>query len=412
MKVLQITTSSKGGAGIAALRLHRALREQGVISAFLSKDLTINFEGEKVEDQFFVYQRPSFTQKFIRKLRRLVAPTQHQKDTSKWNKIKRSTLFENASLPHSVYQLQQHPLVLEADIINLHWVSGVLDYKNFFSAIQKPIVWTLHDMNPFSGLFHYQSDALQNTAEVSAFDQNTKEYKRSYVRQIKKGAIISPSVWLLDEAKQSGFFDHFSVQKCIPNSIDLECFSIGDNTKLREKHGLQANDFVMLFISHSLDVKRKGSDLLLDALPTLKNLPATILTVGKGKLKSPVAAIKIISLGKINSQAEMASCYSIADVFIMPSREDNLPNVMLESFASGTPVISIAVGGMQDHIKEGITGILAEEISAEALANAIQQLYNSRNKYHAETIRAYAEKHFSFKNQANSYKGVYDELLK
>ncbi|MBZ0328345.1 MAG: glycosyltransferase [Altibacter sp.] len=411
MKVVQITTSSKGGAGIAALRLHHALREQGITSAFLSKDLTINFKGETVEDSFLDYQRPSTIQRIIRKLQRIFVPTPFQKATSRLSAINNKLRYENLSLPYSSVQLQQHPLVQNADLLNLHWISGIVDYNRFFSSIQKPVVWTLHDMNPFSGLFHYRSDEIHNNAVASDINEQMAEYKRNALQKIKNGAIISPSQWLLEEAKGSGFFKHFSVKRCITNAIDLETFSIQDNHKLRKQHEIEATDFVLLFISHSLEIKRKGFDLLLEALPHLSHLPLTILTVGKGALKSPVSDIKIISLGKINTQAEMAACYTMADAFVMPSREDNLPNVMLESFASGTPVISFGVGGMKEHIREASTGILAEEVSGVALAKAIQQFYDTRNNYQAETVRAYAEKHFSFKNQATAYHKVYQELL-
>ncbi|PKA82123.1 glycosyltransferase involved in cell wall biosynthesis [Ulvibacter sp. MAR_2010_11] len=411
MKVLQITSSSKGGAGIAALRLHKALREQGIASAFLSKDLTINFQGEEVEDAFFAYKRPTFGQKLLRKIQGRIAPTPFQKTASVWNSIKGNAIFENVSLPHSVYQLQDHPLLKEADVLNLHWISGIVDYADFFSAIQKPIVWTLHDMNPFSGLFHYKSDGSNNETTISAFDQRIQEYKRKYLRKIQKGAIISPSQWLLEEATQSGFFDHFSIKKCIPNAIDLQTFSVQDASQLRSKHSIPADAFVVLFISHSLEIERKGFRLLLEALTFLSHLPITILTVGKDELKSPVTGIKIISLGKISSPREMASSYAMADVFVLPSKEDNLPNVMLESFAGGTPVISFGIGGMKEHVKKGTTGILAETISGEALAKAIQQYYNSRKEYRSETIREYAEAHFSFKKQAIAYHEVYKKLL-
>jgi glycosyltransferase involved in cell wall biosynthesis len=412
MKVVQVTTSSKGGAGIAALRLHRALREQGVASAFLSKDLCIDFNNRTFDNTFFKYKKPSFLKLLLLKLQRKFFPTFHQKVTTKLARLKPKLNFENLTIPCSHFDLESHPLVSEADILNLHWVGGLIDYERFFSHIKKPVVWTLHDMNPFSGIFHYRTDEKRNKAVAEEFSDHILQYKITTLKKIRNGALISPSKWLLNEAVNGKVFAHFNPKICIPNAIDLDLFNVQDPNPFRLKHGIGTDEFVLLFISHSLDIKRKGLDLLMAALERLSQFPITLLTVGKGEAKLLGTHIKIISLGKINSQEEMASCYAMANGFMIPSREDNLPNVMLESLACGTPVIAFPVGGMLEHIKEGVTGSLAKEVSDEALAGAIQHFYKTRNAYQTDVVRAYAEEHFSFKNQANSYKGVYDELLK
>jgi len=116
-------------------------------------------------------------------------------------------------------------------------------------------------------------------------------------------------------------------------------------------------------------------------------------------------------LGEITTAAEMAKCYAVADVFVLPSREDNLPNVMLEAFACGTPVIGFPVGGIAEHVKLNHTGVLAEEVSGLSLAKAIQLFYETKGKYQREVIRKYAEDNFSPEKQADSYQKVYDTVL-
>ena len=144
MKVVQVTTSSRGGAGIAAMRLHNALRNQGVASAFASRDITIDFDGKKIADDFFAYKRTPLTKRILRKLQ-LAGPSMEQKYRAEIASIEPQLSFEMLSLPFSPYRLHEHPLLQEADVINFHWMSKLLDYPSFFQRNTKPVVWTLHD---------------------------------------------------------------------------------------------------------------------------------------------------------------------------------------------------------------------------------------------------------------------------
>jgi glycosyltransferase involved in cell wall biosynthesis len=102
----------------------------------------------------------------------------------------------------------------------------------------------------------------------------------------------------------------------------------------------------------------------------------------------------------------------MSNIFVLPSREDNLPNVMLESFACGTPVVSFAEGGMKEHIVDKFNGFLAEEISGRSLAKCIEQAYENRNNFDPILIREYAEEYFGYKKQADAYTLIYRKLLK
>jgi glycosyltransferase involved in cell wall biosynthesis len=410
MKVVQVTTSSKGGAGIAALRLHRALRQQGVRSAYISRDRTINFDDKEIEDPFFRYQRPSALKKILRKLRATFNPTQAQKFKQALAGLESGMGYEIITLPFSSLNLETHPLIAEADLVNLHWVGQLLDYQRFFAVFEKPIVWTLHDMNPFMGIFHYRGDAAQNPMAKS-FNDEVAGIKRKAVEKIKKGAIVSPSNWLLEAANISGVFDHFQERISIPNGIDLDVFDPLSDPTLRDRFSIKENENVLLFNSATLDNPRKGMDLMLEAFEKL-SIPITLLMLGKGKVETSNKAVKIIPLGFMDNAAEISACYAASDALLLPSREDNLPNTMLEAFATGTPVISFATGGMKEHITYGVNGVLAEEISGAALAKAIEDLFTNVENYDAKKIRNYAEENFSLSIQAKAYTKVYNHLLK
>ncbi len=411
MKILHITTSSRGGAGIAALRLHNALRDMGVASAFISTNLSIDFEGNQLKDPIFSYTKLSLWERILRKLKVVLFPSQEQKLRTKINSIDDKLDYEMISLPFSRYELHLHPLVQEATILNFHLMTDMLDYSSFFTRCKKAVVWTLHDMNPFLGLFHYRGDEVRNLEHVNTSDAFCRKLKASAIGAVSKGAIISPSKWLLEEAEESDVFANFSIKRTIPNAINLDVFKIMEISGLRNEHAISEDDFVVLFISDKLDNFRKGIDLLADAFAAIPDLPITVLTVGEGKILDNFRNLKIVPLGRIAQAEEMAKCYNMADVFLLPSREDNLPNVMLESFACGCPVVSFEVGGMMEHINE-FNGRLVKNVTGEALAAAIRTEYKERGSYDRHEIRKYAVDNFSFQNQAQAYTETYNELIK
>lgn len=317
--------------------------------------------------------------------------------------------FEMATLPFSSYQLHKHPLVQEADIINLHWVGEILDYPSFFEHCNKPIVWTLHDMNPFQGVFHYKNDEIVNAHIRPDFDAKMKLIKRTAINKIKKGAIITPSKWLLTEAINSDFFSFF-IKECIPNSIDFDVFKPQDQNALRKQYSIANDEFVMLFVADSINSYRKGFDILIEAIAHLGTITITVLVIGKTEIPI-VSGIKMIYLGEITTANEMANCYALSDVFVLPSREDNLPNVMLEAFACGTPLIGFPVGGIAEHTILNHTGVLADEMNSMSLAKVIRFFYENKAKYKRGGIRKYAEDNFGLKKQAVEYYKVYKKLL-
>ena len=131
------------------------------------------------------------------------------------------------------------------------------------------------------------------------------------------------------------------------------------------------------------------------------------MVIGKGTIPV-IEHIKIISLGEISSTVVMAGCYAMADAFVLPSLEDNLPNVMLEAFACGIPLIGFSIGGIAEHTKIDFTGVLANEISSLSLAKAIITFYKTKENYNSEVIVQYAKDHFNKRKQAKAYIEIYE----
>ena len=161
LNVLHISTHNKGGAGNASYRLHLALNENGTInSKFLQR-------GDKKSFNEKVSNIPQRKHLFYHKIaNKLGVPILN------WHKNRKIIAnnegdYEKISFPCNDFQVEDHPWVQDADILNLHWISDFINYPSFFKSIcNKKVIWTLHDMNPFKGLFHYQEDEIRNKKKL------------------------------------------------------------------------------------------------------------------------------------------------------------------------------------------------------------------------------------------------------
>lgn len=436
LKVVHISTSCFGGAGRAAYRIHEALLKKGVDSSFL----TIEDLGENCSKSFSYYNEltetfikpPGFIERQKNRIRfrinkHLNIVIKSHKDKERDERIKRreeriavfsqfstisnSVNCEIASLPFSAYDILQNPIVKQADIIHLHWVAEILDYPSFLKNNKIPVVWTLHDMNPFQGLFHYKEDEVRNRKLTDGLDEKVVLIKQRSIKKRKaKMRIVTPSSWLLKEAGNTKVFKNIK-SSSIANPIDFSFFSPQHKEELKKLNGIPEQNTVFLFVAQNIDVYRKGFDLLVDAFEKLNNSEITLIMLGEGE-NCFIPGIDIRHVGPINDNRKLVDYFSSADAFIIPSREDNLPNVMLESLACGTPVIGFPVGGIKEHVIDFKTGLLADDISSESLASAIDKFCENKQQFSSEEIQNYVKENFAEHDVASGYVKVYKELLR
>lgn len=425
LKVVHISTSSSGGAGRAAYRIHEALLKKGVDSFFFNispesnKDLKRVFLQMKGQDT--TIKPPNFVERQRNRIKFRITKHFGIEIKSEKDKIKKvseeflniypSLVCETASLPFSAIDILRHPMVKQADIIHLHWVVTLLDYPSFFRNNRQPIVWTLHDMNPFQGLFHYKEDEIRNRELAHDLDEKVNSIKLKSIKKRKaKMRIVTPSSWLLEEAGNSKIFKN--IKGCsIAYPIDTFFFRRQNRKELKKLNRIPANNKVFLFVAQNINVYRKGFDLLMDAFKKLNNSESTLIMLGTGDI-SFVKGIDLRNVGNISNNRKLRDYFSFADAFIIPSREDNLPNVMLESFSCGTPVIGFPVGGIKEHVINFKTGLLAENVSSEALAVAIEMFCKNQDKFNSEVIRKYAIEKFNEELIAGQYIKLYNQFLK
>jgi glycosyltransferase involved in cell wall biosynthesis len=406
VKVLHISTYRTGGAGIAAFRLHKGLLALGIASEFLY----LNHETVGILKKTSppssspqpLYRR--FISKVVRKASRRLSES--QVTSSGAEKHARGS-YEAFTSPITDFDITKFPAYEAADIVHLHWVADLLDYPSFFSKNVKPVVWTLHDMNPLQGGFHYLGDAATNP-HLADLEMEYLYIKEKAISTVRKMSVVALSKWLLHLSSHKSILQGFT-HKLIPNGVDESIFKPLNKEFAREALGLPVANTIVLFVSERLSVRRKGFDLMQEVINRFSEQEQVLFcAVG---IQDTAPQRNTVYLNTIYDERLMAVVYAACDVFIMPSREDNLPNVMLEALACGTPVIATPVGGIKDVVIPGFNGFLAQNVSVEGLYEALRMFLSRKNIFNPAQIREDFLKKYTIEKQVSAYLKLYNEIL-
>jgi glycosyltransferase involved in cell wall biosynthesis len=226
--------------------------------------------------------------------------------------------------------------------------------------------------------------------------------------------VVAPSQWIATEARRSTLFDRFPVS-VIPYAVDTEVFRpMREARRLLDAFGISPSARIVLFVADHTTNLRKGFQLLDAALGNLKNnSDLAVVSLGRGEKPTLDAALHHVHLGSITEDRMMAAVFSMADVFVIPSLQDNLPNTVLESMASGTPVVGFRVGGIPDMVRDGENGLLVSSGDVVGLARAIETLLTDEGRRACMGIagRRIAEREYTYRVQAERYSTLYRSLL-
>ncbi|WP_281614275.1 glycosyltransferase [Flammeovirga sp. SubArs3] len=384
MKVLHINTYPHGGAAYAAIRMSKALQDLGVDSKVLVRD---EFKQDGIVS--------SGKSVFFRKITKL---------WQKWKAfpyIKEEKDIETFSSPFSLYPIHHHPEVAKADIIVLHWVSLFLDIPSFFKEVNKPIVIYMHDMNYFKGGYHYAEDEVY-FPHLHHLDMRYKAAKKKAYDDSKSMiTVTAPSQWLVDLSKKSdllGQFEHHHIR----NVIDSDTFDIISREEARRELGIPNDKKILLFVSESIKNRRKGGQILLDAIKNIKNIDdVNVVIIGEVD-NDLFKSENFYKLGRIYDPQKMCLAYNSADLYIMPSREDNLPNVILESHSCGTPVMAFSIGGITEMVNNE-NGYLLGSPSSDTLQKGIEDWMKVPIEFDRMKIRSNVLKEFNTKETAKRF---------
>ena len=418
MKVAVINTRDvHGGAARAAYRLHKGLRNIGADSTYFVRDRQLD---DPTIRQFV--PDPSDRAVAFRQARKAELTTAYEayRDT----RSAEIELFSQERVDDDENFYIQRPT---ADVFNLHWVAGFVDYHLFFTPerTRSPVVWTLHDMNPLTCGCHYDLRCGQfrdhcGACPLLGSNQENDLTRRIFESKAKIFAawpqhmlhIVAPSRWLQDAARSSTLFGKFDAT-CIPYGIETDIYRPADKLEARSRLGLPANAHIVLFVSHKVNLERKGFRELAHALslfPDTDNL--VLLTIGD-KANIPVdAPFRVFQINYISDDHQVALFYNAADVTAVPSQQDNLPNTMVESLSCGTPVVGYRVGGIPDMVKDGETGFLAPASNVGVLSAAFVEAFSDLNRLRScgARGRALVEKRHTLAAQAYAYTELYKAI--
>lgn len=410
MKILIVNTlDTEGGAARAAYRLHRSLLLQKVSSQMLVQN--------KISDDSTVLGPRTRTQKLMSKIRPFLdlLPLRYYKN-------KTQTLFSPSWVPFS--DIVDRINAQNPDIVHLHWIGGALIRIEEIARIKAPIVWSLHDMWPFTGGCHYdefcnlfksQCGNCKVLGSPKYFDLSHDIFSRKQKTFSKKQniTIVGLSKWLASEASQSSLFKNFPVIN-LPNPIDIQAFSPFDKNQARELFNLPLNKKLILFgAMGATSDPRKGFKELSQALQELQNDDVELVVFGASQPeKNTFFKQKAHYLGRIHDDVALRLLYNTADVMVVPSIQENLSNAIMESLSCGTPVVGFNIGGNSDLIEHKINGYLADPFNVLDFARGIDWVIQfGSDKNLASNARHKVLETFENKIVAEQYINLYRDIL-
>jgi glycosyltransferase involved in cell wall biosynthesis len=420
MKVTLINTSDAGGgAAMACMRLLKALRFKQIDAHLLVNEKNTGDENvQSISVGFWGKLRAKYN--FLAERLPFIAFYAEDKSV----RFAFSTAKRGANIADT-------DLVTDADILHLHWTNqGFLSTNNLRQLINlsKPIVWTLHDMWAFTGGCHYAGECehfMHHCGHCWMLrDPASKDLSyKGWVKKMhlfadpKSIVFVTCSNWLADVARKSSLLQGYRIE-AIPNPIDTNLFKPQDNIAARQKWKINSDAKIILFGAANILDRRKGISYLVTALNDLKqnypgNGPVEIVVFGKNKsIDMTMMPFKVYELDTITDQQHLAELYSLADVFVSPAIEDNLPNTIMEALACGTPVVAFNTGGIPDMVDHLQNGYLAQFKSATDFAAGINHvLYAANTQQLSDNARNKVLQNFTNEIVAEKYISLYKSII-
>ncbi|GAA3948351.1 glycosyltransferase [Chitinophaga oryziterrae] len=412
MKILHVNFSDgHGGAAKAAYRLHQGLLNNGIDS----KMIVIDKKSSDRNVIPYLTGRKKLFNYFKNKLARLILKLQKSE-----NKILHSLNIFSSGLDKFINQS-------DADIVHLNWIGNEMVSLREVAMIKKPCVWTLHDSWVFCGAEHHpyvtskrhvEGYTKANRSECDRgidVDRYVWQQKKKYWKQASFN-IVTPSKWLEQCATQSFLLRNKNIVQ-IYNGTDINIFRSNGKAAVRKKHNLPENKKLLLFGAVSATTDRnKGFHLLREAINKLleEGADVEVMIFGSEDVSKKIdIQCKIYNWNNITDEKQLAELYSAADVFVLPSLIENLPTVLLEAMACGTPGVAFNVGGIKEIIDHKINGYLATPYRIDDLINGIRFFIESENTREFEKQATLKIKEmFTLNKSVDQYIELYKKLIK
>ena len=403
MRVQLVTATTSGGAGRAARRLQTAL-----LDIEIQADMSVQRNADEHSQTLEGFPLPWWLSPGISRV---------------------MTRLDRSDTIRSINYLPTGRLAdintSTADLVNLHWIgSDTLSIREI-AGITKPWVWTFHDMWAFCGTEHISPDSPNArwrtgypTLTPGGFDLDARIWKHKKKHFPAHGFAVCPSHWLTQCVKDSALLSRWTV-KTIPNPLDTQRFAPMSQGHARSELGLNQNEHILLFGAHGADVDpNKGFDLtesMMGHLAALApNLPIRCLIFGNTQPgPKDFKGLPATYLGRLDHDDAIVQAYAASDLVIVPSRQENMPQVATEAQSCGRPVVGFATTGLIDAIKDQETGILIPPFDTQQGASLILDALNQPDelKRMGSTARSRACTEWSPNIIAKAYQTYFEEVI-
>jgi glycosyltransferase involved in cell wall biosynthesis len=408
MKVLHLSTSDiDQGAARAAYRLHMGLRRIGIDSKMLVRaksSLDNNVIAEKT-------------------LKTKVGPLANGIPLKLYPK-RDGDVFSTQWFPDA---LERQVKNINPDIINLHWVGNGFLRIESLKRFNRPLVWTLHDMWPFTGGCHYSKDCTlyeKGCGQCQHLNSKKPNDLSHWIWKRKARSwenleinIVSPSQWLADCARASSLLQNQPIH-VIPHGLDTQKYAPVEPRVAREILKLPIDKKLVLFGAFPGLAKgnRKGFEYLVPALKTLTDWQSKIELVIFGANtpeKQEKLPFPVHYLGKFADDVSLSLVYSSADVMVVPSIQEAFGQTATEALSCGTPVVAFKLTGLKDIVDHKKTGYLANPFDSLDLGKGIDWVLSDTNRYQeiSENSRSKAVQKYSLEMQAQRFQALFKEIL-
>lgn len=402
-----------GGASVVTTRLMRALREEGVDARMIVYTKTIDDDSIT-----------SVSTRFLRTMTFLAEAT----SGAMANGFDRKHLFEISTASYG-YDISRHPLIREADVICINWINqGFLSIKGLrkLAALGKPIVWTMHDMWPMTGVCHHArgcTNFIHGCGNCPQLRRRKGPHDRSAVVNARKQRLydtghftfVPVSHWLAEQAELSSLLKGRPIE-VIPNAFPID-FYITEPTHQVQSFNIDYTKNLIVMGAARLDDPVKGLDKAIDALNYLfdnrPDIANSALAVFYGSIRESASLSRLRFpyrfIDRVNDPKMLRQLFASAKVVLSSSLVETLPGTLIEGQAGGATPVSFDNGGQKDIIDHKVSGYLAPMGDYKELARGI--VWALENPVDRQFLHDEVDKKFNASVVAHKYIDLFNRLV-
>lgn len=419
VNVVHLNAAGSGGAYVAAQRLNDALN---------------HYEGVHSQHWIFEYQSHHtrrWANTYWKKWWAFLLHAAEKLDFLRFEKSK-SVRFAFSHGKTGINPKHWN-VIRNADVIHLHWINkGFISLQGLQELLEmgKPVVWTCHDMWPFTGgcyhprgCDHFASGCgnCQYLTSPSDSDLSSVVFRsKSKLLSAESLHLVTPSLWLKSAGIRRSDLSLKHDIEVIPNPIDTGYFDPGLMSKskleLRNAWKLPPNKHILLFISANLSNEKKGFAEFAALSAELERRQPGLwhaVVVGNRWPNHIQLPLTYTQTGLVNSTDVLKELYVVSDVYVTTSHEENLPTTVMEAQCMGLPVVAFAVGGIPEMVLPPL-GYSGDILNVPAMADWLQGWRDCSIQEKAQislSNRKHAISKYSQETVAEQYASLYLKAL-